>query len=251
MNGFPRHLSPTMTVFCDFDGPIVDVSDRYYGTYYKALIDTDRFYTDRGIALPLNILSKEQFWQMKQERVPDRVIAQRSGLEGGEIDRFLGLVEKIVNSPASLQQDSIQRGVNWALNLLVSQNVQLVLVTLRHQDQVTQILEDHNLSRLFAGVYGTTDDCAAYRNYADIKTQLLDRAMREHLPRSGYTSAWMVGDTEADIIAGKAMNIPTIALTCGIRSYQQLSKLEPTLIMDDLFCAAHYLAKINTPAICV
>ncbi|MBD0395179.1 MAG: HAD family hydrolase, partial [Microcoleus sp. C1-bin4] len=25
--------SPRMTVFCDLDGPIVDVSDRYYATY--------------------------------------------------------------------------------------------------------------------------------------------------------------------------------------------------------------------------
>lgn len=252
MNGFPRNLSPTMTVFCDFDGPVIDVSDRYYGTYYTALIDTDRFYGDRDIQLPLQILSKEQFWQMKQERVSDREIARRSGLHNCAIDFFLGRVEEIVNSPESLQQDSIQRGVNWALNLLCSQGVQLVLVTLRHQAQVTKILEEHNLSRLFSGVYGTTDDRAAYQNYAEIKTQLLDRAIREHLPTSGCNaSAWMIGDTEADIIAGQAMNMPTIALTCGIRNYKQLSQLSPTLILDDLFSAAHYLAKINSPAVCV
>ena len=29
--------SPRMTVFCDLDGPIVDVSDRYYTTYQQGL----------------------------------------------------------------------------------------------------------------------------------------------------------------------------------------------------------------------
>jgi phosphoglycolate phosphatase-like HAD superfamily hydrolase len=239
-----------MTVFCDFDGPVVDVSNRYYSTYHQALTEIDRVYCGRDVWLPLQILTKQQFWQMKQDRVPDREIARRSGLSGRAIDCFLARVEEIVNSPQLLQQDTIQRGVNWALNLLCSQGVRLVLVTLRRQDRVTQILEDHNLSRLFSGVYGTTDDLAAYQNYADIKTQLLDRAMTEHLSCSS-TSAWMIGDTEADIIAGQAMNIPTIALTCGIRGYQQLSQLEPTLILDDLFSAAHYLAKINSPSICV
>jgi phosphoglycolate phosphatase-like HAD superfamily hydrolase len=250
MKGMPRSISPTMTVFCDFDGPVVDVSDRYYSTYYQALTDIDRVYYDRGVRLPLQILTKRQFWQMKQDRVPDREIGRRSGLSEAAIDRFLVRVEEIVNSPELLQQDTIQRGVNWGLNLLCSQGVRLVLVTLRRQDRVLQILEDHNLSRLFSGVYGTTDDRAAYQNYADIKTHLLDRAMQDHLSPSS-TSAWMIGDTEADIIAGKAMNIPTIGLTCGIRSYQQLSQLEPTLILDDLFSAAHYLAKINCPSICV
>jgi len=50
----------------------------------------------------------------------------------------------------------------------------------------------------------------------------------------------MIGDTEADVLAGKAMSIPTIAVTCGIRSYNYLQKLQPTRIHTDLLSAVHH-----------
>ena len=46
MPGFPRNFPKPITVFCDFDGPIVDVSDRYYSTYHLALTDTAAFYSE-------------------------------------------------------------------------------------------------------------------------------------------------------------------------------------------------------------
>jgi phosphoglycolate phosphatase-like HAD superfamily hydrolase len=51
----------------------------------------------------------------------------------------------------------------------------------------------------------------------------------------------MVGDTEADLIAGQTLSIPTIALTCGIRSHFYLKQFHPTCIQSDLLAAAHYL----------
>jgi hypothetical protein len=71
---YPRHTpvprSHQLTVFCDFDGPIVDVSKRYYSTYQLGLADTQEFYQRQGITLPIQRLQKQQFWQMKQDRVP-------------------------------------------------------------------------------------------------------------------------------------------------------------------------------------
>ena len=64
------------------------------------------------------------------------------------------------------------------------------------------------------------------------------------------SDSWMIGDTEADLLAGIAMQIPTIALTCGIRSKKQLSQFKPTLIKDDLLCAAHHLVGINSLQVC-
>src|ERR687893_96470 len=85
-------LSQQLTVFCDFDGPIVDVSNRYYTTYQLGLADTQGFYQAEGITLPIQMLSKQQFWQMKQDRVPDVELATRSGLQGEQIDFFVGRV---------------------------------------------------------------------------------------------------------------------------------------------------------------
>jgi phosphoglycolate phosphatase len=256
MAGSPRSLSKQTTVFCDFDGPIVDVSDRYYSTYQMALADTARFYREFSPELRVadrssqHVLTKVQFWQMKQNRTPDREISQRSGLDGEQIDFFLARVLKIVNRPELLQQDKLQPGVSWALNLLRTEGAKLILVTLRDRDEANNILEQHGLRSLFAAIYGTDNSQAAYQNYAELKTQLLDRAISDHC-HPNKQDAWMIGDTEADILAGRAMGIPTIGLTCGIRSHQQLNLLAPTRIETDLLAAAHYLAGIGCSQVCV
>jgi phosphoglycolate phosphatase len=256
MAGSPRSLSKQSTVFCDFDGPVVDVSDRYYSTYQMALADTARFTLEFSPELQVanphsqQVLTKAQFWQMKQDRTPDREIAQQSGLGGEQIDFFLARVLKIVNRPALLQQDKLQPGVSWALNLLRTEGAKLILVTLRDRHEANDILEQHGLRRLFTAIYGTDNSQAAYQNYAELKTQLLDRAIREHC-HANKQDAWTIGDTEADILAGRAMGIPTIGLTCGIRSHQQLNLLEPTRIETDLLAAAHYLVGIGCSQVCV
>ncbi|NEP52459.1 MAG: HAD family hydrolase [Moorea sp. SIO3C2] len=248
----PQNTVPylELTVFCDFDGPLVDVSNRYYTTYQLALTDTQGFYQAKGITLPIQTMSKQQFWQMKQERIPDEEIAMRSGLRGEQIDFFLGRVIKIVNQSALLNKDQLQPNVNWALALLHSYGIRLVLVTLRCTSQVKHILSNYGLTRLFKGIYGTTENHHAYQNYAQVKQELLQQALSEH-GTSSYTeqsllaepsvSAWMIGDTEADILAGQALSIPTIALTCGIRSQSYLKGFEPTHICSNLLCATSYV----------
>jgi phosphoglycolate phosphatase len=258
MPGLPRSLSKLITVFCDFDGPVVDVSDRYYSTYYRALTDTARFYSNlsaprsTATAQPqLTVLTKAQFWQMKQNRIPDRQIAGESGLSDAQIDFFMQRVIEIVNCVDLLQQDKIQPGVTWALGLLKSQGTKLILVTLRDRDEAIGILEKHGLRQLFTDIYGTANSQAAYQNYSEIKTQLLGQAMREHqVSPDRLEHSWMIGDTEADVLAGQAMGISTIALTCGIRSLQKLTQLQPTLIKNDLLCAAHYLVGVNSLQMC-
>jgi phosphoglycolate phosphatase-like HAD superfamily hydrolase len=233
--------SQALTVFCDFDGPLVDVSDRYYNTYRIALNQTQDYYRSREPFSTLNPLSKQQFWQMKQERVCDQEIALRSGLQVQHIPYFLQQVRAIVNESSLLRKDKFHQGVNWALARLHSQGVQLVIVTLRCQQQVTQLLNNYGLLRLFSGVYGTTDETIAYRNNIECKTALLKKALAEQ----GKDKACMVGDTEADILAAQAVGICAIALTCGIRSFNYLQQFEPDYIESDLLNIAHRLQELN------
>jgi len=239
--------SPRMTVFCDLDGPIVDVSDRYYATYQQGLADTQAAYDARGINLNLQILSKQQFWQMKQNRVPDTEIAKSSGLSGEEIHVFLGCVSRIVNQPDLLHLDRIQPGVQWAIALLHSRGVRLILVTLRPRNQAVQLLQNYGLARLFTSIRGTQMPDAAYHNYTALKTELLAEVAEEF--ESSLGSAWMIGDTEADILAGQALGIPTIAVTCGIRSHYQLQKHQPNFILSDLIIAVHHLLGLGQQVI--
>jgi phosphoglycolate phosphatase len=228
-------------IFCDFDGPIVDVSDRYYDTYRHALSQTQSFYQNHGQALYITPLSKEQFWQFKKDRVSDIEIAMRSGLEEEEITFFLDFVRNIVNHPLLLKKDKLQAGVNWALALLHSQGAKLVLVTLRCQDQVEEILNNYGLKRLFSGIYGSQDCNVAYQNNSDVKTQLLKNAIADF----GKENAYMIGDTEADILAAQNRNIPVIGLTCGIRSQGYLQQFKPDQIHPDLLYTAHHLLEVH------
>jgi phosphoglycolate phosphatase-like HAD superfamily hydrolase len=243
-NSFSPNFQPNatgdrdrLTVFCDFDGPIVDVSDRYYNTYQLGLERIQTVYQAQGQTIFAHKLTKEQFWQMKQERVSDIEIAMRSGLQEEQIELFLDCVRQIVNHPHLLQQDKIQVGVNWALALLHSQGARLILVTLRCQSQVKEILNNYGLKRLFSDIYGSQDCNVAYQNNASIKTELL----RQAVARWGKDSAYMVGDTEADLIAAKAAGVSSIALTCGIRSALYLQQFQPDYIHSDLLSTAHHL----------
>lgn len=230
---------PSLTVFCDLDGPIVDVSDRYYTTYKLALEETREYYETKGVFLPIAPLSKAEFWTMKQNRVPDSEIAQRSGLDEGHIEHFRSSVVAIVNQPELLHLDRIQSGVHWALALLHSRGVRLILVTLRPQMEAVQLLQNYGLARLFTCICGTQITDAAYYNYTALKTALLREIVQELGPE--LQEAWMIGDTEADILAGHAVGIPTIGVTCGIRSHQKLEELQPTRIHSDLISSSHYL----------
>ena len=228
-----------LTVFCDFDGPLVDVSDRYYGTYKAALRHTQLTYRQHGHTLPIRLLSKDQFWQMKRQRVSDIHIAQESGLQEEQITFFLGYVQEIVNSTDLLHLDRMQKGVNWSLGLLHSYGARLVLVTLREEQQVHRMLDCYGLKRLFSGIYGSDDRHTAYANNIDVKTALLKEAIAE---QGELSDDWlMVGDTEADIVAAQRQHIPAIALTCGIRNEAYLRTYCPDLICDDLLSTAHLL----------
>ncbi|HEY9619661.1 MAG TPA: HAD hydrolase-like protein [Crinalium sp.] len=238
------HLRPhsKLTIFCDFDGPIIDVSERYYQTYQLALADVKAAYQEQGIQLPICLLSKEQFWQMKQERVPDLEIALRSGLRQEQMDLFMQRVLQIVNQPALLSQDRLQPGVRWSLALLRAQGANLVLVTLRCQQQAAQLLQSYGLLHLFSAIRGLQDTESAYTNSSDQKTQLLARVLQEAAWHNlHHETAWMIGDTEADVLAGQAAGLRTIALTCGIRSKSYLQQFQPTRVHSDLLSATHHL----------
>ena len=45
--------------------------------------------------------------------------------------------------------------------------------------------------------------------------------------------AVIVGDSQADVLAGKNAKIDTIALTYGYDSRENLKKLNPTFLIDD------------------
>ncbi|MFK8182643.1 MAG: HAD family hydrolase [Phormidesmis sp.] len=230
-------------VFCDFDGPIVDVSERYYQTYRQGLLSVDEYATGRlGRSLNLRPLSKAQFWKMKQNRVADLEIAIRSGLPADLFEPFMQQVQRIVNHPSLLNWDCLQPTALSALRYFKARGVRVVLVTLRHPRQVQAFLEENSLVPLVAEVHGALDVNAAHANRVEQKRELLAEAIAQQQAR-GYNvqKSWMVGDTEADVLAGQTMGLDTAALSCGVRSEGYLRQLQPSKIYKCLMSAARDL----------
>lgn len=47
-------------------------------------------------------------------------------------------------------------------------------------------------------------------------------------------NSWVVGDTEADIEAGKILEINTIGVLSGIRNKKKMKELEPDYLIEDI-----------------
>ncbi|MEO1593477.1 MAG: HAD family hydrolase [Cyanobacteria bacterium J06632_22] len=240
--------STAEVLFCDFDGPIVNVADRYYHTYRLGLRMLSAT-SPSGQAqetpeqageqmLTLTPLSQAQFWHMKQNRVCDRTIATQSGVPAAQIDDYLQRVCRIVNHPHLLRWDRLQVGADAALAQLKRSGLRVVLVTLRHPRQVQSFLQAHDLSQYIDQIFGALDPGAAHANRADQKVSLLKQAIAEQTAL-GYSTqqTWMIGDTEADILAGQAAGISTMALTCGVRSHSYLENFSPTQLQPNLLSA--------------
>jgi phosphoglycolate phosphatase len=236
-----------ITVFCDFDGPIADVSERYYATYRQGLAWVQALAQAQGDTLTVRYLSKAQFWTFKQNRVPDRQIAHWSGLEGQHIDSFLAQVSRIVNHASLLDADQVQPQAYQGLDILRQCDIRVVLVTLRPPNQVLQFLDQHDLYWAISDLYGMPEVEAAYNNQANHKVDLLGTAIAAQ-QRQGYDlrQTWMIGDTEADIMAGQAHGIDTVAVTCGIRSSSYLQGFRPTHLMPNLWAACQRLQQRST-----
>lgn len=233
-----------LTVFCDLDGPLIDVSQRYYKTYQLALAETQAYIHAQGEMLSLTPLSLAQFWSMKQSKRPDIEIAYLSGLPSNYIDFFVQQVQTIVNQPLLLQEDRLQPGVHKALKQLLNQDAQLAVVTLRCPTQVDQVLRQYHLTHYFRLIRGTDNAQAAYENYAVRKQALIQDAIHA-MGLTNHEQIWMIGDTEADVLAAQAMKIKTVALTCGMRNYAFLNSLKPTSIQSNLPAATQLICDLT------
>ncbi len=235
-------------MFCDFDGPIVDVSERYYQTYRTGLVAIAQQYRHQLELAYLQPLSKAQFWQMKQNRIADIEIAMRSGLPAVLFDPFMQQVERLVNHPSLLQWDQIQPSAQAALNHFRQSGVRLVLVTLRHPRQVKGFLQAQGLTHLVDEVYGAWDVGAAHANRVAQKCELLTEAIAQQQAQGHLThNSWMVGDTEADVLAGQSAGLSTAAIACGVRSASYLQQLKPTELYGCLLTAARGVTKAAMP----
>lgn len=215
-----------MTLFFDLDGPILDVSEKYYRLY----CDIVREYG--GVALP-----KDDYWDSKRRRIPETVMLKRAGLTGMETD-FMALRKGRIETEPCLAYDRVWPETEAMLDALAGSHA-LVLVTLRHDSSsLLQELDRLKLRPYFQAILSAPSDSTAHE-HADTKVCLVRDAFPETI-----LSGWFIGDTATDILAGKKLGVNTAAVSFGIRVAAELETLTPDVLVHtpaELSCWAKSL----------
>lgn len=203
-----------MVLFFDLDGPILDVSKKYF-TVYSQLV------TELG-GSPLE---SEEYWVRKQNRVTERRTLGDSHLKEEDFEAFRVRRKDLIETPAFWRHDIVWSEIFDAMKVSPWKG-QLILVTLRN-DREALLEELHHLgiADWFETILSTGGDAAGPDRH-EAKVQLI----KDHFPGQ-IPSGWFVGDTETDLRAGKALHLQTVAVTFGIRSEPLLRAEKPDHIV--------------------
>ena len=197
----------------DLDGVLLDVSEKYY-----------RLYVDLMNELGGQPISKLEYWNSKRERVPEKAIAERSGLQA-RCDEYKRLRVERIETVEYLKRDRTWPGIEMMLEGLRTKNL-VYLVTLRQSsEQLQWQLAQLGLSRLFHRVLRALPE-AVVENRGLVKAELVRKALG-----AGSRPGWFVGDTETDLEAGRLLDLRTAAVTFGIRSERLLDRLSPDVVL--------------------
>lgn len=196
-------------IFLDLDGPVLDVSWRYHQIHRDLVL--------RHGGRPLD---RQEYWEAKRNRAPEREILARAGVSPEADSQRLAEIE----APAYLALD---RPWPWTGTVLedLARLGPLALVTLRnHPDRLADQLAAFDLARHFEQIIAGWGD-----GTPEAKAGLLRDSGIDWGPGSV-----LVGDTEVDVASGKALGLLTVALTCGIRSRALLKRWSPDALLSDL-----------------
>lgn len=227
-----------LRLITDFDGPIVDVSDRYYCVYQNCLQHTKKPTNE------IKPLSKAEFWRLKRGRVPEFKIGLISGLDKEQALQFARRRGKIVHSLPYLRYDRVLPGVVATLEKIQKQGIDLVVMTMRREKELAAAFEKYNLARFFRSDrrYCLSNDY--YKNTdTEDKLVLMEKALNE-LPNAA--DVWMIGDTEADVVAATTHGVKVIGVLSGIRDRTQLEQYHPNFIVNN-FSEAVELVMSSVP----
>jgi phosphoglycolate phosphatase-like HAD superfamily hydrolase len=236
-----------LRIITDFDGPIVDLSRRYYRVYQDCLqqVQAAAGVGDRhdfsGQTQSIARLSFSEFWQLKQAKIPETEIGIKSGLNTAQARKFAQLRQHNAHALPNLQYDQLVPGAVAALTQ-IRLWADLVVMTMRRQQELDYAIAQFNLADLLPGDrrFCIRNDYLKRQDVLD-KPRLMATALTQ-LPAAKFT--WMIGDTEADIVSAKIHNIPVIAVLSGIRDRARLISYYPDYIVKDLSAAVQLIIEL-------
>lgn len=208
-----------MAVYCDLDGPILDVSDKYWRVHRDVLVELGKSY-----------LPKDEYWRLKRERTPVPDILARVGAQD-IADEYVRMRIARIETPQYLKYDLVWPSARETL-IALRRNRPLVMVTLRRSTETLHAeLEHLQLKPLFDRVLSSGEQ---RRQRWKTKVDLI-----RSYDCQADTEGMIIGDTETDILAGKELGLRTVGVSCGIRIREHLEAVGADLVVSSL---AEFLA---------
>jgi phosphoglycolate phosphatase-like HAD superfamily hydrolase len=202
------------TALLDLDGPILDVSPRHH-----------RVYADGVRRLGGEPLDLGTFWAAKRDKISDHEILSRSGLPAAA-EAYQGIKRETIEATYYLRLDRLQPGARDILYRLAERH-SLVLVTLRHaRRELLHQLAALEIASLFTHILSAPAGAAPGWQ---VKRDLVLEAGLALGP-----GAFIVGDTETEIHAGRELAVSTVAVCNGIRDERHLQPLAPDWLVPTL-----------------
>lgn len=203
-----------MKIFFDLDGPILDVSEKYY-----------RVYVDLVMEYGYHPVPKLDYWEYKRRRIPDETILEFSGINGW-VEDYRQRRKSRIETLEYLSYDHIWPGVLPMLQDLASET-SIILVTLRNsRESLKWELKNLGLLDVFTHVLSASGDNAGVE-----REQVKIHLVRDALGLQPFPG-WFIGDTETDIRTGQVLGLRTAAVTFGIRTAEQLVSVKPDVLIE-------------------
>lgn len=203
-------------IFFDLDGPILDVSEKYYRLYYDILNKNN-----------LKALSKKTFWSLKRDEVGIENILDRSRAKHF-VHHYQKQWKKLIESDYYLGFDRLQPTVKKILNQL-SREYDIILVTLRSsRKQLIKELENLEIEKYFSEILSSG---SVLKPRWKIKYGLIKKYGKV---KGISIKGTFIGDTATDIVAAKKLGLYSVATENGIRNKAALKIINPDLIISNL-----------------
>jgi len=199
-------------IFFDLDGTLLDIRQRFH-----------TLHTDCLTELHGKPLSLEQYWQLKQAKTSEADILKVNRNED-LLTAYEAKRKELIEAVDYLQLDDYWDGMTYYLNNL-GKKFNLAIVTLRNDPAALMWQVEHlGLNDFFPAIlFPEPGDQSPVRHetkVAMVRRHFSDRTL----------SGWFIGDTEVDILAGKALGLKTCAVTFGLRNAEVMSALQPDFL---------------------
>lgn len=215
-----------MIFFFDLDGPILDVSEKYYQAYTHSL---------RGLSS--TVLSKNDYWTLKRLRVSDYDILSKTSSEH-LLNEYQTKRNQLIETKEMLRYDYVWPELQKIYEALFNE-VPTVLITLRTKSEMVKWqLKKLNIDSWFFSILSHPSTGISHERWK-IKVDAINET--NILKNIDVEDCVFVGDTETDIMAGKQLGMKTIGVSFGIRDEKLLLQLKPDLTFNSPFDLSNYL----------